>query len=415
LYIQYSRLTNPSTYLRRCLELAKLGAGYVAPNPMVGAVLVHNDRVIGEGWHRQYGGAHAEVNCLASVNEKDHSLVTQSVLYVSLEPCAHFGKTPACTDLIIRNKIPHVVIGCKDPFDKVNGKGIEKLQAAGVTVELADPLLANECRILNKRFFTFYTRQRPYIILKWAQTGDGFMAGSSNPAGKAPTSRTGEASPSPSAGGVLESSKKYDLSPVSESEFPPAGLGEARLFISNEYSNRLVHKWRSQEAAILVGTTTALLDDPELTTRLWEGPSPVRLVIDRQLRLPGKLKMFTSRQSTIIFNETTHDIPAGMTITELKEKGGTWHYQLKTANQFGEFVKDLYRLDIQSVLVEGGAKLLQSFIDEGLWDEARVIKNQGLITGDGLRSPVLEKAILAASDELYSDRIETYFPSTNYD
>jgi diaminohydroxyphosphoribosylaminopyrimidine deaminase/5-amino-6-(5-phosphoribosylamino)uracil reductase len=138
-------------------------------------------------------------------------------------------------------------------------------------------------------------------------------------------------------------------------------------------------------------------------------------VIDRQLRLPGKLKMFTSRQSTIIFNETTHDIPAGMTITELKEKGGTWHYQLKTANQFGEFVKDLYRLDIQSVLVEGGAKLLQSFIDEGLWDEARVIKNQGLITGDGLRSPVLEKAILAASDELYSDRIETYFPSTNYD
>ncbi|MEO6610611.1 MAG: bifunctional diaminohydroxyphosphoribosylaminopyrimidine deaminase/5-amino-6-(5-phosphoribosylamino)uracil reductase RibD [Chitinophagaceae bacterium] len=414
-------LTIHQEYINRCLELAQLGSGYVAPNPMVGAVLVYEDRIIGEGWHHRYGQAHAEVNCLAAVKEEDKAFIARSVLYVSLEPCAHFGKTPPCSDLIIQNKIPKVVIGCKDPFNEVNGKGIQKLESAGVEVELADPLLAYECKNLNKRFFTFNTLHRPYIILKWAQTGDGFIA-PLPPEGEAPPPPGREASPSPSEGGVLDSSKNYDLLPVSESEIPPSegggaspseGPGEARLLISNEYSNRLVHKWRSEEAAILVGTNTAQLDDPELTNRLWEGPSPVRLVIDRHLRLPGTLKLFNSQQPTIIFNESLHDIPAGITVSELKEKGGTWHYQIKPqVNPLGEIIKALYQLRIQSVLVEGGAKLLQSFIDDGLWDEARVITNEELIIKNGLGSPVLENAVLTTSYELHPDKIETYFPVT---
>jgi diaminohydroxyphosphoribosylaminopyrimidine deaminase/5-amino-6-(5-phosphoribosylamino)uracil reductase len=255
--------------MHRCLELAKLGAGYVAPNPMVGAILVNDGRIIAEGWHQQYGGPHAEVNCIASVKEEDKELIPQSTLYVSLEPCVHHGKTPPCTDLIIQHQIKKVVIGCRDPFKEVDGKGIEKLKAAGVEVELADRLLAYECKNINKRFFTFHTKQRPYIILKWAQTADGKMA---------PSPPEGEASPNPSEGGA------------------------SRLLISNEYSNRLVHKWRSEEAAILVGTNTALLDNPELTTRLWTGPSPIRLVVDMGLKLPSSLKIFDQQVRTIIFN-----------------------------------------------------------------------------------------------------------------
>src|SRR4026209_222335 len=205
----------------RCLELAEKGSGYVAPNPMVGAVLVHDGKIIGEGYHRQYGQAHAEVNCLSSIKEGDKNKIARSVLYVSLEPCSHFGKTPPCTDLIITNKIPNVVIGCSDPFKEVNGKGIEKLKAAGVNVVYG--ILERECQQLNKRFFTFHTRHRPYIILKWAETADGKIAGD----------------------------------------------GASRLFISNEQTNRLVHKWRSEEASILVGTNTVLMHDPELTTRNW--------------------------------------------------------------------------------------------------------------------------------------------------
>ncbi len=249
--IHYSALTIDESFMHRCLELARLGAGYVAPNPMVGAVLLHEGRIIGEGWHKEYGKAHAEVNCINAVKESERQFISQSTLYVSLEPCAHHGKTPPCTDLIIRHKIPRVVIGCRDSFKEVDGKGIEKLKAAGIEVETA--VLEQECRELNKRFFTFHTKQRPYIILKWAQTSDGFIA---------------------------------PLIP------PKVGISEPqtqRLFISNEYSNILVHQWRSEEAAIMVGTNTALLDNPELTTRLWPGPSPVRLVIDLNLRLPDSL------------------------------------------------------------------------------------------------------------------------------
>lgn len=336
--------------MERCIELARRGAGSVAPNPMVGAVLVYNNRIIGEGWHQQYGQAHAEVNCIASVKKADKELIAASVMYVSLEPCAHFGKTPPCADLIIRYQIPHLVIGCRDPFMEVDGRGIERLKAAGIKVELG--ILEQECKELNKRFFTFHTKQRPYVILKWAQTADGFMA---------------------------------------------AG-DKGRLFISNEYSNRLVHKWRSEEAAILVGTNTALTDDPELTNRLWPGKSPVRLVVDMNLRLPASLKLFDGRSKTIVFNAVKQE-----------EKKNLLFYQLEKNKKFIlQLVEALYKLNIQSVLVEGGATLLQSFIDEGIWDEARIIENGGLSTGNGLAAPVLPGAVKAEEMTLLSDSISIF-------
>ena len=336
--------------MHRCLELAQLGAGYVALNPMVGAVLVHEGRIIGEGWHKEYGKAHAEVNCINAVQEEDRQFISQSILYVSLEPCAHHGKTPPCTDLIIRHKIPKVVIGCRDPFKEVDGKGIEKLKSAGIEVETA--VLEEECRELNKRFFTFHKKQRSFIILKWAQTADGFIAG--------------------------DDSK--------------------RILISNEFSNRLVHKWRSEEAAIMVGTNTALRDDPALTTRLWPGPSPVRLVIDMNLRLPGSLKVFDGSERTIVFNTIKED-----------EKPNLSFIKLDKEKQFVPQLMDvLYRLPLQSVLVEGGAALLQTFIESGVWDEARVIVNGELSIGNGLPAPVLKNEQLVMEEKNSTDTI-SYF------
>jgi diaminohydroxyphosphoribosylaminopyrimidine deaminase / 5-amino-6-(5-phosphoribosylamino)uracil reductase len=337
--------------MHRCLELASLGAGYVSPNPMVGAVLVHNGRIIGEGYHQHYGEAHAEVNCIASVMEADRGLIKESTLYVSLEPCAHFGKTPPCADLIIKYKIPRVIIGCRDPFKEVDGKGIDKLKAAGIDTELG--ILEDKCKELNKRFFLFNTKHRPYIVLKWAQTADGVISSGN----------------------------------------------EQRLLISNEYSNRLVHKWRSEDAAILVGTNTALLDNPELTTRLWEGKSPLRLVLDMDLRLPSSLKIFNDSAGTIIFNSLRHE-----------EKGNLLYYQLsKTGNVIHQMMKALYQLRIQSVLVEGGAKLLQSFIDERLWDEARVITGTAATASENyLRAPLLTNSIKKEETMLGNDKIEIF-------
>ena len=394
--------------MSRCLQLAKLGAGYVAPNPMVGAVLVYEDRIIGEGWHQQYGEAHAEVNCIASVMAGDKNLISQSSLYVSLEPCAHFGKTPPCADLIIKHKIPKVIIGCRDPFKDVDGKGIEKLKAAGVEVELADRLLAYECKEINKRFFTFHTQQRPYVILKWAQSADGKIA-----------------SLNPSAGGTLDSDSfnKHFIYPNGKSDktttllsdsqnHSSEGWGASRLLISNEYSNRLVHQWRSEEAAILVGTNTALSDNPELTTRLWIGPSPIRLVIDMNMKLPKTLKLFNDQHSTIVFNTQVHDVDENMNAELLRRKPAVWYYKIKqSAYPLKQIMNALYKLKIQSVMVEGGAKLLQSFIDDGLWDKVRIINNKQLIITNGLNAPVLENAILTESEELFSDIIETYMPA----
>lgn len=372
------QLTLSERYMDRCLELAIKGAGYVAPNPMVGAVLVYEDKIIGEGWHQQYGGPHAEVNCIdKAVQNGFGDVISRSVLYVSLEPCAHFGKTPPCADLIIKYKIPEVVIGCSDPFNEVNGKGIEKLQAAGVLVVTG--ILEKECREQNKRFFIFHTKKRPYVILKWAQTKDGFMA--------APNPSEGEASDSDSF------------------EMPNSIPGPARprLFISSEYTNRLVHQWRSEEAAILVGTNTALYDDPELTTRLWPGPSPVRLVVDMNLRLPTMLKIFDHKVKTIVFNTVKQ-----------QEEDNLLYYRLdKKENLVQQLMSALYKLNLQSVIVEGGATLLQSFIDEGLWDEARVIVNSdpiaiGLSIGNGLSAPVLPPALKISEQIVGDDTIGTF-------
>lgn len=336
----------------RCLELADLGAGKVAPNPMVGAVLVYEDRIIGEGYHQRYGEAHAEVNCIDSVKEENRQFISKSVLYVSLEPCAHYGKTPPCADLIVRHKIPEVVIGCPDPFSKVDGKGIEKLKAAGINVRTG--VLEKECKEINKRFFIFQTKHRPYIVLKWAQTAD------------------------------LKIS---------------SGTGK-RLFITNEYSNRLVHKWRSEEASILIGTNTAYNDDPELTTRLWKGLSPVRLIIDMNLRLPSSLKIFNQQVQTIIFNKIKHEEHDKLLYYHVTEDVSLVH----------RVVNALYHLNIQSVMVEGGGRLLQSFIDEEIWDEARVITNTELISGSGLPAPCLKNMKQLSSFSLKNDTVHTFIP-----
>jgi diaminohydroxyphosphoribosylaminopyrimidine deaminase/5-amino-6-(5-phosphoribosylamino)uracil reductase len=333
--------------MHRCLQLARQAAGYVAPNPMVGAVLVHEGRIIGEGFHRQYGGPHAEVNCIDSVKEEDRALIPASTMYVSLEPCAHFGKTPPCADLIVRHQVPGVVIACRDPFAAVNGKGIEKLQAAGIKVELG--VLEQEAIELNKRFFTFHREHRPYIVLKWAQTADGRIAND-------------------------------DYS---------------RLHISHELTNRLVHKWRSEEAAILVGANTAFFDDPQLTTRSWSGPNPVRLVVDMNLRLPSSLKLFDKKVKTIVFNSVQHD-----------EQENLLYYQVtKDVSLVHQISNALYQLKILSVLVEGGPRLLQSFIDEGYWDEARVITNEQMFAGTGIEAPVLGAGELVQTESLGTDTI----------
>ncbi|MFN8252081.1 MAG: bifunctional diaminohydroxyphosphoribosylaminopyrimidine deaminase/5-amino-6-(5-phosphoribosylamino)uracil reductase RibD [Ferruginibacter sp.] len=337
----------------RCFELALQGAGNVAPNPMVGAVLVHDDTIIGEGWHRQYGQAHAEVNCINSVADGNTEQVANSTLYVSLEPCAHYGKTPPCADLIIGKKIPRVVIGCKDSFEAVDGKGIAKLEAAGVQVITG--VLEKEAQELNKRFFTFYTKQRPYILLKWAQTAD----------------------------------KKI------------AGNKEERLYISNDITNRLVHRWRTEEAAILVGTNTAITDNPSLTSRLVPGNNPLRLVIDKKLQLPASHRIFDAGAKTIVYNFSKENVKDHIQWVKLEE----------AENLLPQVLEHLYKNKTQSLMVEGGAILLQSFIAAGLWDEARVITNNSMYAGAGIKAPVLENAALYKKEQSGTDSIE-YFKNS---
>lgn len=351
--------------MHRCIELAQKGRGFVAPNPMVGAVLVHKEQIIGEGWHKCYGEAHAEVNCIKlAIQNGYEQLIPESTLYVSLEPCAHFGKTPPCSDLIIRYRIPKVVIGCRDPFPEVNGKGIEKLNAAGV--ETVVNVLKEECIELNKRFFTFHQQHRPYIILKWAQTADGKIAAT------APLN--------PPRGGTLQDS---DI---------------RRLLISNAFTNKLVHKWRSEEAAILVGTNTALLDNPQLTNRYWPGRQPVRLVLDKELRLPAALHIFNDAAKTVVFNYLKES-----------EEGNIRYYRVKKdENIIQQMVDALYQLNMQSVIVEGGAQLLQGFIDAGIWDEARVIENSSLKTGNGLSAPQLKNVLLQKTETIQTDQVRYY-------
>ena len=343
-------MTDDHIYMHRCLSLAQLGAGTVAPNPMVGAVLVYENRIIGEGYHKKFGEAHAEVNCIRSVNASDQRLISKATLYVSLEPCAHFGKTPPCTDLIIQHKIPKVVIGCRDPFNQVNGKGIQKLQDADVQVVVN--VLEKECIDINKRFFLFYSEHRPYIILKWASTSDGKIAGTDG----------------------------------------------RRLFISQDLTNRIVHKWRSEETGILAGTQTILLDNPELTTRLWPGTSPVRLILDLNLVIPVTYRIYNHEVKTVIFNSVKHD-----------DDGNLLYYQVtKDVSIVQQIINALFQMKIQSVLVEGGARLLQSFLDESMWDEARVITNTELRIMDGLKAPELLHGQKISEENCLTDTIE-YF------
>jgi diaminohydroxyphosphoribosylaminopyrimidine deaminase/5-amino-6-(5-phosphoribosylamino)uracil reductase len=323
--------------MQRCLDLALLGMGDVAPNPMVGCVIVHDGIIIGEGYHQKFGQPHAEVNAIRSV--KNPELLAQSTLYVSLEPCAHFGKTPPCSDLIIENRIPHVVIGTIDPFAKVAGKGIERMKNAGISVEVG--ILENECRELNRRFFTFHEQKRPYILLKWAQTLDGFID----------TDRT-------------------------ETQHP--------TWITNALSKRLVHKQRSEESAILIGTNTAEYDNPALTVREWTGNQPIRLVIDRIGRLNTELHIFDGKAPTWVFTnqDATDD-------KNLKYITLDFNQDILPLMLF-----ELYQQNILSVIVEGGGKLLTSFLEADLWDEAFVYTGNQFF-GKGVAAPHISGETIA--------------------
>lgn len=331
-------------YMQRCLDLASLGFGNTAPNPMVGSVIVYKNRIIGEGYHHRAGEPHAEVNAIHAV--KDKGLLQKSVLYVNLEPCSHYGKTPPCANLIAQLKIPEVVIGTKDTASHVSGKGIEILKNAGSNVKVG--ILEKECRELNKRFFTFHENRRPYIILKWAETQDRFLDVSRN--------------------------KNHPVQPT---------------WITNEYSKTLVHKWRSEEQAILVGTNTAKYDNPLLTTRNWPGKNPLRIVFDRKLELSSGLKIFNAETETLV-------------IADIKAKHLTKKYlNKKISIEFLDFnkrfeeqlMKVLLDKNIQSLIIEGGEKVLNFFIEKKLWDEARVFTGN-IFFIKGVNAPKIKGEII---------------------
>lgn len=330
-------MSTPQLFMQRCLDLALLGIGNVAPNPMVGCVIVHNGTIIGEGYHEKYGQAHAEVNAIGSV--KNPELLKESTLYVSLEPCAHFGKTPPCSDLIIEKQIPRVVVGTVDPFAEVAGKGIEKMRKAGIELEVG--LLEKKCRTLNRRFFKFHEKKRPYIILKWAQTLDGFID----------TDRTETVHPT---------------------------------WITNALAKRLVHKQRSEESAILIGTNTAQYDNPALTVREWSGTQPIRMVIDRVGRLDPGLQIFDRQCPTWVFTSAEKTSSENLEYIRLNFD----------QNILPQMMDELYRRNILSVIVEGGSKLLNSFIEMNLWDEAFVYTGNQFF-GKGVAAPHISGKTLA--------------------
>lgn len=342
-------------YMKRCIQLAENGLGQTYPNPMVGSVIVHQDRIIGEGWHRKAGEAHAEVYAIDSVSDKH--LLPEATIYVSLEPCSHFGKTPPCSDLIISSGIKKVVIGTIDPFTKVAGKGIRKLMDAGCDVVVG--VLEDQCKILNKRFFSLLLKKRPYIILKWAESKDGFIA------------------------------------PVSSTERRP-------VWISNRYSRQLVHKWRAEEQGILIGTNTAVADDPKLNTRLWKGSDPVRVVLDRNLRIPENSVVLEDSIRTIVLcgKVSLEKVSPG--------KNGNLSYE---AIDFGEGLAQqvcevLAKNELHSVIVEGGRQTLQTFIDAGLWDEARIFIGTSRLK-NGVEAPRLQ-GILLSEEKIASDILKIY-------
>jgi len=335
-----------SKFMQRAIDLAQNGRGHVSPNPMVGCVIVHNDKIIGEGWHKVYGEAHAEVNAINDV--KDQALLAESTCYVNLEPCSHYGKTPPCADLLINKNIKKVVIGCQDTNPQVGGKGIKKLREAGIEVTVS--FLEKECRKLNVRFFTSIEKNRPFIILKWAQTKDGFVA-----------------------------RQNFDSK-----------------WISNAESRTLVHQWRAEEDAILVGFNTAIYDNPFLNVRDWKGKNPLRIVIDKLLALDDALNLFDHSIKTIVYN----------TVKNLKEENLEF-VKLEEEKFLETLLNDLNKRGIQSLIVEGGASVLNSFISNQLWDEARVFVGSESF-GKGIKAPVFQAGVFETIDVL-SNRLHTYF------
>jgi diaminohydroxyphosphoribosylaminopyrimidine deaminase/5-amino-6-(5-phosphoribosylamino)uracil reductase len=333
--------------MQRCLTIAAKGLGHVAPNPMVGCVIVYNGNIIAEGYHQVYGGLHAEPNAIKQV---DDTLLKNCTLYVNLEPCSHYGKTPPCADLIISKGIKKVFVGNLDTNPLVAGKGIKKLQDAGIAVEYG--ILNDTCRELNKRFFTFHEKKRPYIILKWAQTQDGF---------------------------------------ISQQPLP---VNKGDNWITGEESKLLVHHWRTEEQAILVGYNTALIDNPLLTSRLATGKNPLRVLIDEHLELPNNLAVFNNDAETLVFNA--------------KETTSSNHIQyikIDFKNLISEILKHLHSKNVSSIIIEGGTKTINDFISQNLWDEARVFVNPNKTFINGLKAPVINilqaNPQLIGADELY--------------
>lgn len=340
-------------YIQRCLELAKSGLGTTSPNPMVGCVIVHKDVIIGEGFTSPYGGNHAEVNAINSV--KQTALLKHSTLYVSLEPCNHYGKTPPCSDLIIRSGIKSIVVGCVDPFEKVAGCGIQKLKDHGCNVTVG--ILEKECIESNKRFFTFHNKKRPYIILKWAESQDGFL----------------------DVGRTVVSKK--DAKPN---------------WITNQYSRQLVHKWRAEEDAILVGTNTVMKDNPGLDVRSWSGKNPVRVILDRNLRIPKTYAIYDKKDKTIVLTEQDEKSTEDLSFKKID-------FSKNLAEQICEV---LYQYDLVSLVIEGGRQTLETFIDANLWDEARVFIGD-VNFRDGIAVPYI-KGKLVSETKIKEDLLKIF-------
>lgn len=371
--------------MQRCLDLAQNGLRDAMPNPSVGAVLVYNDRIIGEGHTSPFGGPHGEVNCINSVSEANRHLIPLATLYVSLEPCSHFGKTPPCCDLIIRNEIQHIVVGTVDPNEKVAGNGIRKLKEAGKNVTVG--VLENECREFNRRFFTFHEKQRPYIILKWAESADGYLS---------PKDRLLDSLISGSLKGSND--RISGTLSVEESKNPEVQLSNKKpVWITNTYSRQLVHKWRSEEMAILAGTQTVLDDNPQLDVRTWTGKNPLRVILDRTGRIPDTYSVKNQKIKTIILTEMTNFV----NLDNLVYETITFNDELPQT-----IAQVLFRHNLQSVIVEGGGKTLQTFIDAGLWDEARVFKGSAVFK-EGTPAPKLS-ADAVHRQTILDDELITY-------
>lgn len=336
-------------YIRRCIELAQKAIGNTYPNPLVGSVIVHDDKIIGEGYHHKAGENHAEINAINSVEDK--SLIPESTIYVSLEPCAHFGKTPPCALKIVELGFKKVVIGAMDSHDKVNGKGKKIIQDAGI--EVVSGVLEKECIELNKRFFTYHEKRRPFIILKWAESGDRFM----------------------------------------DKDFKPTQ-------ISNALTKQFVHQLRSNEHSILIGTMTALRDNPSLTTREIVGRNPVRILIDIDLKVPKDFNVYSNEAETLVFNSVKEG-----------DEGNIKFIKTSRENFIANMLKTLHELQIQSIIVEGGSLVLQQFIDAGLWDETIIIKNKNLVLENGTKAPRFNKTPIDTRD--FRDNVIEFYKNSH--